>query len=432
MPRKLSRNLERRKTVDAFFRPCFRRLHPGSPACRVAVRNAAPGANAVKKSTLALASALCVGTGIRLYLALTTWGSNDVTYWQTFKDWIVQHGSVSIYRGIWYYNHPPMVSGWLWIVHHLQGFAPFPLWIRLPAILADVGNSLLIYRLVRHFWDERRALMSACLVALSPVLIQISGFHGNTDPVFLLLVLVATERLVLGKSPFWSAAFLGLSLNIKVVPLLFTPLFFFALRGRRDRLVWAGTVVGVFILGFGYHFSQEFREMKDNIFDYSGNVGIWGLTKIFNRELLGNERSESFVKLLKYGLLFGVVFHCLRYFSSQTPFTQEWGRRFLQQLSLVTLFFFVVSPGFGVQYLAWLSVLGLFLQLPAALLFQLGAGAFLFTVYTYWCGGLPWNYANSDVMGPWKGISSTLDSLLWLGLVSWFCFQLKIKHLVAR
>ena len=65
------------------------------------------------RTLLIVGAPLAFATGFKLWLALTTVGTNDVRYWHTFMDYIVARGSVTIYRDIWYYNHPPMMSGLL-------------------------------------------------------------------------------------------------------------------------------------------------------------------------------------------------------------------------------------------------------------------------------------------------------------------------------
>ena len=161
-----------------------------------------------------LALSIGIATVIKLWLALTTVGTNDVTYWQVFMDYIVRNDSVSIYRDIRYYNHPPMVSGLLALLHIVTSRAPktLPFLVRLPSICADVVSALMVFRLVRFAWDERRGLICAVGVALSPILILVSGFHGNSDPVFTALILVAAERLIIGRSPIVSGLLLGLAI----------------------------------------------------------------------------------------------------------------------------------------------------------------------------------------------------------------------------
>ena len=55
---------------------------------------------------------------------------------------------------------------------------------------------------------------------------MVSGFHGNTDPV-MVMFLVLAAHMCLKERPILAGLFLALSCQIKIVPLLFVPIFFF-------------------------------------------------------------------------------------------------------------------------------------------------------------------------------------------------------------
>jgi len=80
------------------------------------------------------------------------------------------------------------------------------------------------------------------------------------------------------------------------------------------------------------------------------------------------------------------------------------------QFGLIMFLFLFWTPGFGVQYLAWLAPWGAALTgWPVA--FCYGASAlFLFEVYTYWCRGLPWYLADMLYTGDLQG---SLPTFFW-------------------
>jgi len=55
---------------------------------------------------------------------------------------------------------------------------------------------------------------------------MISGFHGNTDPVMVMFLFIASVMLFREK-PALCGLFLALSCQIKIIPLLLFPIFFF-------------------------------------------------------------------------------------------------------------------------------------------------------------------------------------------------------------
>jgi hypothetical protein len=386
---------------------------------------ATPDANAIarRRRAWAIGIALALSTGLKLWLALTTFGTNDVRYWQSFMGYIVEKGSVTIYRDLRYYNHPPAMSGLLWLMHLVAAYAPngFPFVMRLPAILADVASTLLVYRLVAFGWDARRALFCALGVALSPILVLVSGFHGNTDPVFMCLVLLAAERLLIGQSPLWSGAILGAAINVKLVPLMVVPVFFFQVEGLRPRVRFATALAGILALGFGYHAVAAGAFFRRNVLDYSGLKGIWGPSELAARgfPLI---MTPAYVSALKLAIGAVIVARALlqMWRRHRSPAdARENGRAFLRSIGWAFLTFMLLTPGFGVQYLAWLAIAGFLIDPVWAVGYNLFGGWFAFVVYHYWNRGFPWKVADSDVVGPWKPPQALVGRLAWMYLIVW-------------
>src|SRR4030095_6459873 len=132
---------------------------------------------------------------------------------------------------------PPMIYvirfwGWLADVSGL----PFRFWLRVPSILADIGAVLLLARWLPRSWPDRRHLPVLLAMALCPVSVLISGYHGTTDPTMIFFILLSLYLLEVS-APAWIAGILfGLSVCIKVVPLALVPLLFLYIRGMRQRV----------------------------------------------------------------------------------------------------------------------------------------------------------------------------------------------------
>jgi len=62
-------------------------------------------------------------------------------------------------------------------------------------------------------------------MALSPVSIMVSGFHGNTDPVMICLVLLSIYLVESGRPAWLCGAIFGMAMWIKIVPVIFLPAF---------------------------------------------------------------------------------------------------------------------------------------------------------------------------------------------------------------
>jgi hypothetical protein len=108
------------------------------------------------------------------------------------------------------------------------------------------------------------------------------------------------------------------------------------------------------------------------------------------------------------------------------------GRYLLEAIGWAFLVFLILTPGFGLQYLSWLVGPGLFLGVVGFGLYTVAASVFLFRVYTYWSGGFPWYFANSQVRGQWWGVDQTLDMALWWLLVGWAAFLILRGLLACR
>jgi hypothetical protein len=80
-----------------------------------------------------------------------------------------------------------------------------------------------------------------------------------------------------------------------------------------------------------------------------------------------------------------------------------------------------------VQYLSWLVAGTAFLTLGGAIGFNLLAGAFLCSVYTFWNRGFPWYNADSDFVGMWTGTPAILDRCLWIYLASWLTYEVVLE-----
>ncbi len=169
---------------------------------------------------------------LKLLLALSTAGTNDVRTWEHDLTTLRTAGFVELYRsGVQYdspagrldprqvFIHPPAVLHGLLIVGSLQDRTGWPLrfWLRAACALADAGTLVLLWRM----FGKRAQIL---VLALSPVSILISGFHGNTDPIMMFFLVAAVffaERGNAGHAVTSSGAAFGLACSVKLIPLDF-------------------------------------------------------------------------------------------------------------------------------------------------------------------------------------------------------------------
>ncbi len=118
---------------------------------------------------------LVVGGGlallVKLYLAFSTSGTDDVRLWSAYSLYLHQYGGMGLYHDVSVFNHPPFM------VHALEALTwitastglPFPFLLRLPGILADTGSLILLWRLFGGAGASTSTHVALTLFSVAPV-----------------------------------------------------------------------------------------------------------------------------------------------------------------------------------------------------------------------------------------------------------------------
>jgi hypothetical protein len=362
---------------------------------------------------------------IKVFINWNSYGTVDITSWIEFGQYVSTKDIFSIYEMIPLYNHPPLMSLWLRLLMWLTADHPsyIPQVFRMVPICADVGSAMILWKISHAYFPYGSAVLRATIAAASPILILVSGFHGNTDPIFGFLILLAGYLLAVRKLLVPSALALALAVNIKIVPILAAPAFFFWIRSSRERLRFVACFGGAALLGYAAHLLTVPRFLLRNVFLYTGPGGIWGIGNLVDNN--GIYRVAGIVLLGLSTLYFAWLL------GRRSPpgvkleeIPLENGLNLFRALALAFVSFLALTPGFGVQYLSWLASLVVFLSIPLALLYTLSASAFLVMVYTHWCCGIRWG-AEDGWTGLWPpGIET-------MGYIAWVCTLLLLAHNLA-
>jgi 4-amino-4-deoxy-L-arabinose transferase-like glycosyltransferase len=343
-----------------------------------------------RRLVLGLALLLLV---LKAIIAARTYGTNDIRHWTDFVNGVAERGPVGVY-GInferSFYNHPPAIGYFLQLVdlgrHHglSIGFS-----IRTVASLADVGTALLVFEILRRRRSLREATWAACLVAASPVLVIISGFHGNTDPIFVLFTLLALHLLADRDKPLAGGLSMGLAIGIKIVPVVAIPalLVLAFIRGRRSLFRFGAG----FLISFGITWLpaliSEGRPVREHVLGYAGSgISQWGLIQVGHWF-----HDPAWADFLTDSGRFPIVLLC-----ALVPAALVWRRPAMaaEAVGLSLVAFLFLSPAFGCQYLVWAMAAAYLLDFGWATAYNLGAGLVLFKIYTRWAHGFPWNHAD--------------------------------------
>ena len=323
--------------------------------------------------------ALAVSALICLALAALTYGSNDVVYFQSYVVKASHEGIDALYRDganliafhpdfVAPMTNPPALLGLLAGIQRFQDLSglPFRFWFRLLTTIANLVSALLVWRIV--------SLRAAVAYALCPTAIMIAGFHGHPDPLVVALLL-ASVYFAERNSAIPAGLLFGIACSIRVWPLFVGLAFLLGMQTWRSRLRFCGSgavVAAVLALPYAPHL----RAAVANILRYHGASGAWGLSQ------------------LPFYVPIGVPF-TFTAIALSLVYLRRRGARLSFMVGFSMLLFLVLTPGFSVQYLAWLSPFYFLFGNRPAIALYITASVFLAAVYTQWSGGIPWYFADS-------------------------------------
>jgi len=186
---------------------------------------------------------------------------------------------------------------------------------------------------------------------------MVSGFHGNTDPVMVMFLVLAASMCLKNK-PALSGLFLALSCQIKIVPLLFRSDFLFLLVSRRAIVSFLLPLTFASVALWWEPLLKFPALFAKNVLSYSGFWGIWGITYWLR---LTGLPEFSVVNFFHLPLLERIVITILKLVIIAAVLMIAWrrrklsGERLFDSLAYAWIIFFVFAPSVSAQYLIWLA-----------------------------------------------------------------------------
>jgi hypothetical protein len=330
-----------------------------------------------RRAALVIAAALLVRLAAVAVSARTT---VDVLRYHKVADHIL-NVSLNPYTAPRLYPYPPL---WVWFEAgagwmERQG-ASFPIVVKLPVVLADVGIVALLLG-----WSRR----AAWVYALHPVSILVTGFHGQFDALMLLFVLAAV-RACERRAPDASALALSGAIATKSLPVLLLPFFVLdpALGSPARRLryvVLAALPVALLLLPYAVaDFGALWRELVaySGIADF-GWIGFYrGLLYLGSGRLLRSEPQHWGLLVPIAKLLFLAAFVGLVVLARRV-------RLSLDRACLAAFLAFLVFYGaVSAQYLLWPLPLGARRTGPGFVLYSIAATVALIGFYGFLAPGV--------------------------------------------
>jgi uncharacterized membrane protein len=388
---------------------------------------AARSAQAVRAEVWIVAAAL-IALVLKLVIAWNTFGTNDVISFYKFAHSLNHHGLEQTYTSSIAFNHPPLVAHYLELIYKLSRLSSFerngitfPFLLRLPAILADFISVLVLLRLGKEISPTRIPSWALLLFALSPVSVMVSGFHGNTDPIMVMFLLIAAYACI-RENPIFCGLFFALSCQIKIVPLLLLPIFFFYWNYRRVSLRFLISLGAVSLVLWSEPLLNFPVIFIKNVLSYGSFWGLWGITYFLRLTGWSQFGRITYFNFTLAQIVVGVLLKLLIVFC---VFGIAWRRRALSPRALLAslaygwMVFFIFSPGVCAQYMVWLAPFVLLLSPVLYGFLELGSSLFLFFFYNAIADKFPWyvGISTNGTTGAWTPWSVWPWAILIAGLI---------------
>jgi uncharacterized membrane protein len=220
---------------------------------------------------------------------------------------------------------------------------------------------------------------------------------------------------------------LGLACNIKIIPLILVPAFFFVSWHRGQALRFALPTILIVLAGWSYPLFYIPGVFLKNVLGYDSFWGVWGITYALRLTNLQNVRDIGFGDLTpgQDAITFG-----LKSLVIALTLVLAWRRRksasleIFETLALTWAVFLVFAPGFGPQYLAWIMPSFLLAsEAWFAWVLVTSSGA-LFVFYNAISHGMPWHHGFT--------VDSTASRWTWAFVIPWLALAAFLgRHLHA-
>ena len=228
---------------------------------------------------------------------------------------------------------------------------PFIIWLKLPAVLADLLICLVIYKIFQKWGkSETTSLYWALLYALNPISVLVSAYHGQFDAIPVLLLLSAWYSFHFGRRIVRSAVLLGFAILNKTWPIVFLPVTFIRLPNYRQRFGYALLSLSIpvlFTTAYILWFDADPAPILRRTLTHSGVPGYWGFSTLIYLPGSLFFNPDQVLKLILplqrvLLLLAGLI-------------VLWWTRRedALNALLTIMLTVFTIMLGMGLQWLLW-------------------------------------------------------------------------------
>jgi hypothetical protein len=331
----------------------------------------------------------------------------------------------------------PYLPLWALVLEGLRGLAlgtglPDTVAFKFPAVAADCGIVVLLYRMMRRLHQDgpkpqeglrSPAFWAALAYAANPLALLISAGHGQFDSTalfFLLLAVYFADFSRLPSSDRYAALSLAAAVALKSWPAFFIPLFVRNLAFWKERLAflgWLAAPLAALCLPFVLHSPSAFFR---TVGGYAGATALSLPQTFYAAAYLVGPKALGAYRLLMQSwtwLCLGLLaLVWLAFFLARAA------PPILPGMVLGTLTLYVLAPAYSVQYLLWLLPFSLLAGGGLAFRHTLYGLAMLVFFYLSFLPGavLPFQ-AGAPSLPPWMILLwAVLNLGLWLfWLLAW-------------
>jgi len=324
-----------------------------------------------------------LGLVARFAIWLASEGSNDARAWKSFAREINIHGIIGEYVANSRFNHPPLMG--VWAVAALKVSTVLRLPYALIFKLLPLTAELLALPLIMHALRRRGASLvvqwqGVAVFSTALVCILVSGYHGNTDSMCALLVLLAVVLVDDGEHPFLAGLAFAAALNVKLIPLVLAPaLFIMQARTLRHAVLFM-LALGIGVIPFLPPILEVGPTFYKNAIAYNSSPNRWGIHYLL---FAGMHFKALAAPLHAIDVFWAAAARYVILLSSFALAVR--GRRLglpaKDVAAAAMCVFLILAPGIGVQYFCYPLALMILVDRRHALLYGLASGLFIGAIY---------------------------------------------------
>lgn len=297
--------------------------------------------------------------------------------------------------------------------------------IKLPAILGDIALTALIYKAIAAGGSRKEtAAYLAILYAINPVSLLVTAYHGQFEAITLFLLALSWYFWEFGRRIRSSGASLGLAILNKTWPVVFLPIVLLRLHNRRSQLIYLTLAAGIpiiAVLAYLIIFNADPMPMLRRALTHRGVAGYWGPGAVLfpaAGRFPPIQPLADWLLLARNWLLVGGIVYALWVTRAQSA---------LDATLTVLLCLFVLTVGFGIQWLVWLVPFALLAGEDRWLKVYSLAATFMLVIHLYGLHLYPWlGEWLSQPLADWVIRLSALPA--WLVSLAWLISRVRASH----